>query len=88
MNQFIVIVVVVMFAAAILKASTRPIPVAILLVALSLCASWTLLTWPGFTIHGQFFSYPVTPLLLCFWAVGWLAILGPTLLIVRRLWRR
>jgi len=62
----------------------RPLQAVILLVALSLCAAWAFLTWPGSSSHGHFYAYPVTLPLFGFWAVGWFVILVPTFFILRK----
>jgi hypothetical protein len=62
----------------------RPLQILILLIGLSLCAAWTLLTWPGSSSHGHFYAFPVTLPLFGFWAAGWAVILIPTIYILRK----
>ena len=64
--------------------SMRPLQIVILLIALSLCAAWTFLTWPGSSNHGHFYAYPVTLPLFGFWAAGWTVVLVSTVFILKR----
>jgi hypothetical protein len=56
----------------------------ILLIALSLCAAWTFLTWPGSSSHGHFHAYPMTLPLFGFWAAGWAVVLIPTIVVLTK----
>ena len=59
--------------------------VLIFLLGVLLCVLITRLIWPGSTVGGQFYSYPVTVPLLAVVAGIWLVILGVTFLVVRRM---
>jgi hypothetical protein len=56
----------------------------ILLIALSLCAAWTFLTWPGSSSQGHFHACPVRLPLFGFWAAGWAVILIPTIVVLTK----
>ena len=59
--------------------------VLVFLLGLSICLWGTWLIWPGSTVDGKFYSYPVTGSLLAVVASGWLVILGGTFLVLKKM---
>ncbi len=66
----------------------KPLQILVLFVALLLCLLFTLVTWPGSSTHGHFYPYPVDLALFRVWAIAWVAILTPTVLLLRRIRKR
>lgn len=62
---------------------TRIEQIVVLLLGLSLCVFWSLLTWPGSNTDGKFYPYPVTAPLVGFWAIGWVVVLTATFFILK-----
>jgi len=52
--------------------------VLVLLLGLLICILGTWLVWPGYTVDGRSYSYPVTGSLLAVLAVGWVFVLAVT----------
>jgi hypothetical protein len=59
--------------------------VLVFMLGLSICLLGTWLVWPGYTVDGHFYSYPVTVALLAVLAAGWLFVLTVTFLVVKKM---
>jgi hypothetical protein len=59
--------------------------VLVFLLGLSICFWGTWLIWPGYTIDGRFYSYPVTGSFLAVVAGGWLFVLGGIFLVLKKM---
>ncbi len=59
--------------------------VLVLLLGLLICVWATWLIWPGYSVDGRFYSYPVSGSLLAMVASGWLVILGGTFFVLKKM---
>jgi len=56
-----------------------------LFIGLLLCALWVYFTRAGSSSGGHFYAYPVNEREIGFWAIGWVVILVPTFLLIKKL---
>ena len=66
---------------------TGLVRVLVFLFGFSVCVLGTELAWPGYTVDGHFYSYPVTGLLLAAVAGWWLLVLGTTFFVLKKIGR-
>jgi len=57
----------------------------VFLFGLSVCILGTWLAWPGYTVDGHSYSYPVSGAFLAMIASGWLVVLGLTFLALKKM---